>query len=49
MPYPDAVLKWSIRAYVAVFLGYLLFPLAYLMLLADQYPPFGDAPYPAHT
>ena len=25
MPYPDAVLRWSIRAYLAVFLGYLLF------------------------
>jgi spermidine/putrescine transport system permease protein len=34
MPYPDAVLKWAIRAYLAVFLGYLLFPLAYMMLLA---------------
>lgn len=34
MPYPDAVLKWAIRAYLAVFLGYLLFPLIYMMLLA---------------
>ena len=28
-------LRWRVRA------------LAYLMLLADVYPPFGDAPYPA--
>jgi uncharacterized protein DUF4389 len=28
-------LRWRVRA------------LAYLMLLEDQYPPFGDAPYPA--
>jgi spermidine/putrescine transport system permease protein len=34
MPYPDTVLRWAIRAYLAVFLGYLLFPLGYMMLLA---------------
>jgi len=39
----DAVLKWSIRAYLLVFVGYLLFPLLYLMLLA-----FNDSRIPTH-
>jgi spermidine/putrescine transport system permease protein len=43
VPYPDAVLRWSIRAYLAVFLGYLLFPLGYMMLLA-----FNDSRIPTH-
>jgi spermidine/putrescine transport system permease protein len=43
MKYPDALLKWSIRAYLAVFLGYLLFPLFYLMLLA-----FNTSRIPTH-
>jgi spermidine/putrescine transport system permease protein len=43
MPYPDAVLRWSIRAYLAVFLTYLLFPLAYMMLLA-----FNTSRIPTH-
>jgi spermidine/putrescine transport system permease protein len=43
MPYPDAVLRWSIRAYLALFLGYLLFPLFYMMLLA-----FNTSRIPTH-
>ncbi len=43
MNYPDAVLRWSIRAYLAVFLGYLLFPLAYMMLVA-----FNTSRIPTH-
>src|SRR5262245_66139230 len=43
MPYPDAVLRWSIRVYLAVFLSYLLFPLLYLMLLA-----FNTSRIPTH-
>jgi spermidine/putrescine transport system permease protein len=43
MPYPDAVLRWSIRAYLAVFLTYLLFPLGYMMLLA-----FNTSRIPSH-
>ncbi|MGH8629682.1 MAG: ABC transporter permease, partial [Burkholderiales bacterium] len=43
MPYPDAVLRWSIRVYLAVFLGYLLFPLTYMILLA-----FNESRIPTH-
>src|SRR5215475_9417101 len=43
MTYPDAVLRWSIRAYLAVFLAYLLFPLGYMMLLA-----FNTSRIPTH-
>src|SRR5262245_18799250 len=43
MPYPDAVLRWSIRAYLATFLAYLLFPLVYMMLLA-----FNTSRIPTH-
>ena len=39
----DILLKWAIRAYLAVFLIYLLFPLFYLMLLA-----FNDSRIPTH-
>src|SRR5215213_2401847 len=43
MPYPDAVLRWSIRAYLFLFFTYLLFPLAYMLLLA-----FNDSRIPTH-
>lgn len=43
MRYPDAVLRWSVRAYLGVFLGYMLFPLVYMMLLA-----FNDSRIPTH-
>jgi spermidine/putrescine transport system permease protein len=43
MKYPDALLKWSIRVYLGLFLGYLLFPLFYLMLLA-----FNSSRIPTH-
>src|SRR5918993_760752 len=43
MPYPDAVLRWSIRAYLFIFFTYLLFPLAYMLLLA-----FNDSRIPTH-
>ncbi|MCI0431957.1 MAG: ABC transporter permease [Rhodospirillales bacterium] len=39
----DLALRWSIRAYLGVFLVYLLFPLAYMMLLA-----FNDSRIPTH-
>jgi spermidine/putrescine transport system permease protein len=39
----DNLLKWSIRSYLALFLGYLLFPLLYLMLLA-----FNTSRIPTH-
>lgn len=39
----DNLLKWSIRGYLAIFLGYLLFPLLYLMLLA-----FNTSRIPTH-
>jgi spermidine/putrescine transport system permease protein len=39
----DNLLKWSIRGYLAIFLGYLLFPLFYLMLLA-----FNTSRIPTH-
>jgi spermidine/putrescine transport system permease protein len=38
-----ALLKWSIRAYLAIFFGYMLFPMAYLALLA-----FNDSRIPSH-
>jgi hypothetical protein len=36
-----------IRRYTGFYLRWRVRALAYLMLLADQYPPFGDGPYPA--
>jgi hypothetical protein len=36
-----------IRRYTRYYLRWRVRALAYLMLLADAYPPFGDAPYPA--
>jgi len=39
----DTLLKWSIRGYLGIFLGYLLFPLFYLMLLA-----FNTSRIPTH-
>ena len=39
----QALLKWSIRVYLAVFFGYMLFPMAYLALLA-----FNDSRIPTH-
>jgi Domain of unknown function (DUF4389) len=35
-----------IRRYTHFYLRWRVRSLAYLMLLADQYPPFGDGPYP---
>lgn len=43
MPYPDAVLRWSVRAYLLLFFTYLLFPLAYMLLIA-----FNDSRIPTH-
>ena len=43
MAYPDRVLTWAIRAFLLIFFTYLLFPLAYLMLLA-----FNDSRIPTH-
>jgi Domain of unknown function (DUF4389) len=37
----------GIRQFTAFYLRWRLRVLAYLMLLEDAYPPFGDAPYPA--
>jgi hypothetical protein len=37
----------GIRQMTAFYLRWRVRALAYLMLLEDQYPPFGDAPYPA--
>jgi len=37
----------GIRQLTAFFMRWRVCALAYLMLLADEYPPFGDAPYPA--
>jgi hypothetical protein len=37
----------GIRQYTLFFLRWRVRALAYLMLLTDVYPPFGDAPYPA--
>lgn len=36
----------SIRRYTHFYLRWRVRALAYLMLLTDQYPPFGDGPYP---
>ena len=36
-----------IRRYTRFYLRWRVRALAYFMLLQDQYPPFGDAPYPA--
>jgi hypothetical protein len=36
-----------IRRYTRFYLRWRVRALAYLMLLEDRYPPFGDAPYPA--
>jgi hypothetical protein len=36
----------GIRQFTAFYLRWRVRALAYLMLLADAYPPFGDAPYP---
>jgi spermidine/putrescine transport system permease protein len=38
-----SLLKWSIRGYLAVFFGYMLFPLCYMMLLA-----FNTSRIPTH-
>jgi hypothetical protein len=37
----------AIRRFTRFYLRWRVRSLAYLMLLEDQYPPFGDAPYPA--
>jgi hypothetical protein len=37
----------GIRQFTLVYLRWRLRAIAYLMLLEDRYPPFGDAPYPA--
>jgi hypothetical protein len=37
----------GIRAYTRFYLRWRVRGLSYLMLLQDQYPPLGDAPYPA--
>lgn len=37
----------GIRQFTAYYLRWRTRALAYLMLLTDDYPPFGDAPYPA--
>lgn len=37
----------GIRQFTAYYLRWRVRALAYLMLLEDPYPPFGDAPYPA--
>ena len=37
----------GIRQFTQFFLRWRVRALAYLMLLEDQYPPFGDLPYPA--
>ena len=37
----------GIRQFTAFYLRWKVRALAYLMLLEDPYPPFGDAPYPA--
>ena len=36
-----------VRGYTGFYLRWRVRSLAYLMLLADDYPPFGDGPYPA--
>jgi hypothetical protein len=41
------VLLAGIRQFSMFYLRWRVRALAYLMLLADVYPPFGDAPYPA--
>jgi hypothetical protein len=37
----------GIRAYTKFYVRWRVRALSYLMLLQDQYPPFGDAPYPS--
>jgi hypothetical protein len=37
----------GIREFTSFYMRWRVRALAYLMLLADPYPPFGDAPYPA--
>src|SRR5258708_15931553 len=37
----------GLRQFMAFYLRWRVRSLAYLMLLQDAYPPFGDAPYPA--
>jgi hypothetical protein len=37
----------AIRRYTRFYLRWRVRSIAYLMLLEDQYPPFGDGPYPA--
>ena len=37
----------GIRQFTAFYMRWRVRALAYLMLLRDEYPPFGDAPYPA--
>ena len=39
----------GIRAYTRFYVRWRVRALSYLMLLQDQYPPLGDAPYPATT
>ncbi len=43
MPYPDAVLRWSVRAYPLFFFTYLLFSLGYMLLIA-----FNSSRIPTH-
>src|SRR5262249_37837433 len=43
MRYPDALMRWIVRGYLALFLAYLLFPLGYMSLLA-----FTDSRIPTH-
>jgi len=43
MQYPERVMKWAVRIYLGVFFLYMLFPLAYMMLLA-----FNDSRIPTH-
>lgn len=37
----------GIRQFTSFYMRWRVRALAYLMLLEDEYPPFGDAPYPA--
>lgn len=44
MRYPDIVMRWAIRFYLAVFFLYMLFPLGYMSLIA-----FNDSRIPSHS
>ena len=37
----------ALRHFTSFYLRWRVRAIAYLMLLQDRYPPFGDAPYPA--